>query len=263
MSKDHQREQRAEAGRRQSRENRDRMDEALVENAQHDVDDQNRHHQQDSRGCASRTGTPARCPGRRCVMVAGSGVVGEPFHVVERLAERDAGRDVERDGDRGELAGMVDRERPQACACKLRDRVERDQLSTLRAHVQQRERRRDRPGTAARLPGSPGIRRWARRWSRSGASRRRYRARLRSTAAEMPSVCALSRSISTLTCGLVICRSLLTSRQLAQSRASCASRIVRVLVEFVAVRALQRELVGRFGELARRSGSAADSAGTR
>ena len=35
---EHQRQQRADAGRRQGREDRDRVDEALVEHAQHDVD---------------------------------------------------------------------------------------------------------------------------------------------------------------------------------------------------------------------------------
>jgi len=39
------REERAEAGRRQPRENRQRVREALVENPQHDVDDDNRHQQ--------------------------------------------------------------------------------------------------------------------------------------------------------------------------------------------------------------------------
>ena len=242
-AKDHQREQRAEAGRRQSRENRDRMDEALVEHAQHQVDDQNRHHQQHSQVAHRGLERLARCPGRLVLTVAGSGVVGEPFHVVERLAKRDAGRDVERDGDRGQLARMVDRERPQgalqACATVLSG----TSCPPLRAHVQQRRASRDRPDTAARLPGSPCIRRWARRWSRSAASRRRRRARLRSLAAETPSERALSRSISTLTCGLEICRSLLTSRQLAH-RLHFAFQNRRVLVEFVGVGALQGELVG-------------------
>ena len=47
-AEEHQREQRADAGRRQARENRERMDEALVEDAEHDVDHQDRQHQQDA-----------------------------------------------------------------------------------------------------------------------------------------------------------------------------------------------------------------------
>ena len=40
-----QREQRAESSRRQARENRQRVSEALVQDAQHDVDDDDRHQQ--------------------------------------------------------------------------------------------------------------------------------------------------------------------------------------------------------------------------
>ena len=46
MWKMHQREQRAEAGRGQAGENRDRVDVALVQNAQHDVDHQDGDDQQ-------------------------------------------------------------------------------------------------------------------------------------------------------------------------------------------------------------------------
>ena len=43
-----QRGQRAQSGRGQAGKNRQRMDEALIQNAQHHVDDQDRHHQQES-----------------------------------------------------------------------------------------------------------------------------------------------------------------------------------------------------------------------
>ena len=42
-AEEQQRRERAEAGRRQARENRQRVDEALVEDAQHDVDHEDRH----------------------------------------------------------------------------------------------------------------------------------------------------------------------------------------------------------------------------
>ena len=45
---EHQRQQRAEARRGQPRQNRQGVDEAFIENPQHDVDDQDGHHQQDA-----------------------------------------------------------------------------------------------------------------------------------------------------------------------------------------------------------------------
>ena len=47
LAGDHQREQRADAGRGQRRKNRHRMDEALVQHAQHDVDGDQRRDQQE------------------------------------------------------------------------------------------------------------------------------------------------------------------------------------------------------------------------
>ena len=103
-----QRDQRAEAGRRQTGENRQRVDVALVENAEHDVDDHDRDDEQD-REIAERAlerlgralelaadafGQRRRRPPRRTRRQHG--------------AERRARREAERDRHRRQLAVVVD-----------------------------------------------------------------------------------------------------------------------------------------------------------
>ena len=69
---EHQREDRAHAGRRQRRENRERVDVALVEHAQHDVDRDDARPGSASLHSPARPGTPAPCPGTRPRMLGGS-----------------------------------------------------------------------------------------------------------------------------------------------------------------------------------------------
>ena len=65
MLAEQQREQRADAGRRQRREDRDRVDVALVEHAQHDVDGDERGENQDRLVRAARPGRRPPFPGSR------------------------------------------------------------------------------------------------------------------------------------------------------------------------------------------------------
>ena len=58
-----------------------------------------------------------------------------------RIAERHAGREVERDRNRGQLAGMIDAQRPEA-RFQPRHRVQRHQLAAGGLHVEHRERLR-------------------------------------------------------------------------------------------------------------------------
>ena len=117
---DHQRQQRADAGRGQGREDGDRVDEALVEHAQHDVDvDDRRQDQQQLVASeawkAQRRALEAgrdRWPACRCR-------ASRLLDRVHRRAERDARREVERDGGRRELAEVVDQQRRRAARCTV------------------------------------------------------------------------------------------------------------------------------------------------
>ena len=110
-TKEHEREQSAEAGRGQCREDRDRMHEALVEDPEHDVhgDDGGQHEQALVRQRTLEGGRGALVVGdnarRQCRL---------RDHLVdrgERLAERVARGEVEGNRDGRELALVIDRER--------------------------------------------------------------------------------------------------------------------------------------------------------
>ena len=105
---EHQRQQRADAGRRQRRENRDRVDVALVEHAEHDVHRDDRREDQQQRAVERgaerlRRALEARLDAGRHADLALRGFDGR-----HRLAERRAGAEVERERHGGELAGVVD-----------------------------------------------------------------------------------------------------------------------------------------------------------
>ena len=103
---DHQRQQRADAGRRQRREDRDRMDEALVEHAQHDIDGDDRGQDQE------QLVGQRRLERQRRALEAGddaerlADVDLRLLDRIHRLAERGARRQVEGDGGGRELAEM-------------------------------------------------------------------------------------------------------------------------------------------------------------
>ena len=123
---DHQRQQRADAGRRQRREDRDRMDVALVEHAEHDVHRDDRGEDQQQRVGRATPGTRAPRPGSwsRCSRGMPSSR-SAPRDRLHRLAERRARREVERDRRRRELAEVVDDQRR-----RLLDRVAIDDSGT-------------------------------------------------------------------------------------------------------------------------------------
>ena len=119
---DDQREQRADAGRRQRRQDRDRVDVALVQHAEHDVHRDDRGEDQPAavgeRACererraleawsATLAGTPSSC----CALL----------DRLDRVAERRAGREVERDRRRGKLADVIDGQRRRALADRAID----------------------------------------------------------------------------------------------------------------------------------------------
>ncbi len=111
LMEQHERQQRAHAGRRQRGENRDRVNEALVEHAEHDVD---RH---------QRGQNQQRLIGER-ILERGSGALeaglqaGRHVHLFLHLvdsgngvAQRGVWRQIERDGDRRKLSLVIDGKR--------------------------------------------------------------------------------------------------------------------------------------------------------
>ena len=125
LAGDHQREQRADAGRRQRRQDRDRVDVALVEHAEHDVhrDDRREDQQQlvvERRVERERRALEVDLHARRHAELRAS-----PPRSPCTASPSDAPRrEVERHRRRRELADVVDRERRRAVSTTLRDRVD-------------------------------------------------------------------------------------------------------------------------------------------
>ena len=118
-------EQRADAGRRQAGDDGDRVDEALVENAEHDIGGEDRGQHQDALPLERllehlRGALEAGDDGGRQARLAL-----DPLDCVDRLAERIAGREIERDRHRRLLALVVDLQRTDR-RHQPRHRVERD-----------------------------------------------------------------------------------------------------------------------------------------
>ena len=139
----HQRHQRTQAGGGQARQDRERMDEAFVEDAEHEVDHEHREQQQDAHtlqgaleglrraaeGGVDRGGNLHR---RHCLV-----------DLLDGLGQGHAGAHVEGERDRRQLPEVGDRERADVVG-ELRQRVERHQRAGVRPHVQQAEGRRVR-----------------------------------------------------------------------------------------------------------------------
>ena len=131
-------EQRAEARCREARQNDQRLREALVKNAEDDVDDDDRHHEHEPealRRLLKRLRRPLEFRGDRPWQCGPGGFLDG----VHRIAERVARFEVERQVHRWKLAGMADRQRPDAGRHR-RNGVERDELAVRRSHVQHRQR---------------------------------------------------------------------------------------------------------------------------
>ena len=107
----HQQQQRAEAGRRQGRDDGDRVDQALVEHAEDEVDDEERRGDEDRRARqrrAERLGVALEAGLQRQRLAQ---LFFDLLDGADRLADRGARREIERDRHRRELALMVDDER--------------------------------------------------------------------------------------------------------------------------------------------------------
>ncbi len=110
-----QRQQRADAGRRQGRQDRDGVDVALVEDAEHDVDGRQRRQHQQELVVQRSAGRRAPCPGTIRAMVVGmpiSRIVS--FTYGDGVAQRLARRQVEGDGAGHEQALMIHGQRRRA-----------------------------------------------------------------------------------------------------------------------------------------------------
>ena len=108
----HQRQQRADAGRGQRRQDRDRVDVALVEHAEHDVDDEDRGGDEQrgrgQRGLEGLRRALERAVQRRRHAQAFALMA---WILLDRLPERDAGRQIERQRHRRELPLVADQQR--------------------------------------------------------------------------------------------------------------------------------------------------------
>ena len=117
------------------------MNEALVQNAQHEVDHEDRQHQQNAH------------PLQRCLKCLRRALErgvdrGRQIHLRSRLTDfrdglrqRDTFAQVERDRHRRKLAEMVDGERADR-GLQRRDRIQRNQRAAVGAHVEHRQHRR-------------------------------------------------------------------------------------------------------------------------
>ena len=148
---DDQRQQRADAGRRQRGKDRDRVNEALVENSQHDIhgDDRGKDQQQ---LIAERRLKGQRRALEMVVMLAGMPIsCSRAPDRIDGLAERGARRQIEGDRGRGKLAEVIDlqrrrlllhmrngRERHLAAAAAMT--ADRSDSSELKRVLQSRDR---------------------------------------------------------------------------------------------------------------------------
>src|SRR2546422_67939 len=116
------------------------MDEALIQNPQHKVDDQDSHEEQQSKT------SDGRLKGLRCPLEAGADrgwqhLLGHLVHHRNRVAQRDAGTQVERNGHCRQLSQVIDSQRSYR-ARELSHSVQRNQLPTSGTNIEHRKRRR-------------------------------------------------------------------------------------------------------------------------
>ena len=130
-----QRQQRADAGGRQGRENRYRMNVTFIEHAQNDVDGDQRGENQ------KRLVRQGNAKGLRGALKAGLDACRQAktlpgiFYGLHRLAERSAGCQIEGDVDDGKLTLMVDRQW-RVGALHLTESAQRHRAAGARLHVE-------------------------------------------------------------------------------------------------------------------------------
>ena len=122
-------------------ENRQRVDEALVEDAEHDVDDEDREREHPAEARASSPGTPAPCPGSCPTPSPGS--VSRAAACTRATASPSAtpGRRLNDSVTDGSCPVWLTDSGPDRLP-RRDDRRERHQLVAGRLHVEQRQRRR-------------------------------------------------------------------------------------------------------------------------
>ena len=184
MPNEQQRQQRAEARERQPREDRERVDEALVEDAEHEVDHEDRRSASSRpRPVQRRPGTPAPCPGSSSSTVGGQHARAPRPRPAPRASPSETpGVRLNEMVTAGSWPRWLTVSGPTR-APEARHRVERHQLAGA---ASARRGRRQRVGLALvlgeQLEDDLVLVGRACRWSRPAASRRRGRARPRSGA---------------------------------------------------------------------------------
>ena len=132
---EHQRGQRTDAGRRQSREDRQRVDEVFVKDSQDDVDHEDGGKQQQAlicHGLLEDLGTALEAGGDGCRQ---PDLHRRRLDVAHGVTQRNPWREVEGDHHRRKLGDMVDGERGRLVGA-LGQRVERHQAAVRRSHLQ-------------------------------------------------------------------------------------------------------------------------------
>ena len=158
--KSEQRQQRAHAGRGQRREDGDRVDRALVEHAQHDVDGEERREDQQRLVVQALLEEARRALERRVDRGRRADARHRVAHDVRGLGHRHARLQVERDRGGGEGALVVHRQRRQR-GLEARDLRERHRPSRGREHVDPLQRLR---ALAVLGRGLHDHRYWLRSW---------------------------------------------------------------------------------------------------
>src|SRR5579871_2343698 len=109
------------------------MNEAFVQDSEHQIDDQDCHQQQHSESAQRILEGLSRA-----LIAGGEGswkrIARELLHLVEALRQRDSWREVERYRNRRQLARMVDGERPDA-ADEFDYRAQRHQRAIGRSYI--------------------------------------------------------------------------------------------------------------------------------
>ena len=139
LTENYQCQQRSDAGRGKRGENRDRMDEALVEYPEHDVHG-NDSGKDEPKLVAKRTAERRRRALKLDLRARGQADSGLRFlDCVHRVAERSSRGEIEGDGCRGELADVVDHQRRSVLG-DARNGRQRDLHRRLRAHARRARR---------------------------------------------------------------------------------------------------------------------------
>ncbi len=151
VSKTQERQQRADAGGRQGREDGDGVDQALVEDPEDDVDGEERRQDEDAAWIASDCWKAWAVPWNEARMDAGTPISDSALRMASMAwPERHAGCEVEREGDGRELPLVAHREQRPVLAV-ARDGGEGDLGARLGLHVHAVERLR----LGLQIPASP------------------------------------------------------------------------------------------------------------